>query len=247
MAKREILVYPDLEDLSRNVAEEFVRLVEQAVRSSGRFTVALSGGETPQRLYQLLPEAAYSERVPWKSVHFFWGDERCVPPEHSESNYRMARELLLARIPVPEENVRRMAGEKQPQVAAAEYEQTLIDFFRLTPGEWPRFDLMLMGIGEDGHTASLFPENDALRNQEKLVLAPYVEKLKAHRLTLILPVINHAANIWFLVSGASKATVMTEIFKANSGTPRIPATLVKPVDGSMTWFITEDAAAAPPA
>ncbi len=242
MAKRDIVTYRDLDELSRGAAEEFLRLAEHAVRNSGQFTVALSGGSTPQRLYKLLAEPAYSERVSWQHVYFFWGDERCVPPDHPESNYGMARTSLLSKIPVPDENVHRMAGEKEPQIAAAEYENGLKGVFRLAPGQWPRFDLMLLGIGEDGHTASLFPNNDALRNQENLVVAPYVEKLKAHRLTLTLPVINHAAHLWFLVSGASKAAVLSQILKAEVVSARIPASLVKPVHGSLIWHIARDAA-----
>jgi 6-phosphogluconolactonase len=243
MAKRELVIDRDLEELSRRLAEEFVRLAESCVRDAGRFTVALSGGSTPKRFYALLAEPPYSERVPWPAVHFFWGDERCVPPDHSESNYGMARRLLLSKIPIPEANVHRMAGEKEPQIAAAEYENDLKAFFAVAPGQWPRFDLMLMGIGEDGHTASLFPGSDVLENRENLVLATYVEKLKAWRLTLTLPVINHTANIWFVVAGASKAGVLSQILKADIVSPGIPASLVNPVDGRLTWFVTQDAAA----
>ena len=242
MAERELVIGRDLDELSRRAAEEFVRLAGQSVGHSGQFTVALSGGSTPKSLYHLLTGPAYSERVPWHKVHFFWGDERCVPPDHPESNYGMAKAALLSKVLIPEENVHRMAGEKEPQIAAAEYEKTLIEFFNLKPGEWPRFDLMLMGIGEDGHTASLFPESEALENREKLVVATYVEKLKAYRLTLTLPVINHAANSWFLVAGASKATVVSRILKADPASSPFPAARVAPVDGRLIWFITQDAA-----
>jgi 6-phosphogluconolactonase len=242
MAERELVICRDLDELSRRAAEEFVGLAGQSVRHSGRFTVALSGGSTPKSLYHLLGEPAYSERVPWHKVHFFWGDERCVPPDHPESNYGMAKAALLSKVPIPEENVHRMAGEKEPPVAATEYERTLIEFFGLQRGEWPRFDLMLLGVGEDGHTASLFPESEALENREKLVVATYVEKLKAYRLSLTLPVINHAANIWFLVAGASKATVVSRILKAGPASSRLPAARVAPVDGRLIWFITRNAA-----
>jgi 6-phosphogluconolactonase len=242
MAKREIIVAASLDALARDAVEEFIRLAEEAARYFGRCSVALSGGSTPQSFYKLLAEPAYSQRIPWNEVHFFWGDERCVPPKHKESNYGIARSLLLSKIPIPDENVHRMAGEKEPQLAAAEYEKTLFDFFGLSPGDWPRFDLMLMGIGEDGHTASLFPDNEALANQKNLTVAPYVGKLKAHRLTLTLPVINQAANIWFLVSGASKAGILSQVVETDVASPRIPATLVSPVDGRMIWFVTQDAA-----
>ncbi len=242
MAKPDVVICRDLDELSRSAAEQFVRLANACARRSGRFTVALSGGSTPKSFYALLADPRYSERVPWQLVHFFWGDERCVPPDHPESNYGMARTLLLSKIPIPEANVHRMAAEKEPQIAAAEYEKTLIDFFGLKRGEWPRFDLILLGIGEDGHTASLFPDSEALENRDNLVVATYVEKLKAHRLTLTLAVINHAANIWFLVAGASKAVVLSQILIADGASPRLPAALVNPIDGRLIWFVTQDAA-----
>jgi 6-phosphogluconolactonase len=242
MAKREIVILRDLDELSRKAAEEFIRLAEQAIGQTGRFSVALSGGSTPKGLYGLLAEPEYSNRVAWQHVHLFWGDERCVPPDHPESNYGMAHSLLLSKIPIPQANVHRMPGEKEPQIAAAEYERELIKFFGLKRGEWPRFDLMLMGIGEDGHTASLFPDSDALQNRENLVVSAYVAKLKAWRITLTLPVINHAGNIWFLVAEASKAAILSQILKADVGSPRIPASLVNPVDGRLIWFVTQDAA-----
>jgi 6-phosphogluconolactonase len=242
VSSTELIVERDLEQASRRAAEEFVRLAGEAQRQSGRFTVALSGGSTPQRLYALLAEPTYAQRVAWNKVHLFWGDERCVPPDHAESNYAMARRLLIANVPVPAGNVHRMAGEKEPAGAAAEYARGLMESFELRPGEWPRFDLMLMGIGEDGHTASLFPGHPALQNQTDLVLAPYVEKLQAHRITLTFPVINHAANIWFLVAESTKAAVLSEILKAEVSSPRLPATFVKPEDGRLVWFVTAAAA-----
>ncbi len=246
MAEREIAIYRDLEELSRDAAEKFIGLAERAIRDSGRFSVALSGGSTPQTLYQLLAEPAYSERLPWQRVHFFWGDERAVPPDHPESNYGMARALLLSKIPCPDENIHRMAGEKEPELAAAEYQNTLQVFFGLAPGAWPRLDLMLMGIGEDGHTVSLFPDNDALENRQNLVVAPYVKTLNSYRLTLTLPLINHAANIWFLVAGASKAAVLGQILKADGAASKIPAARVDPISGHLVWLITQDAAAGSP-
>jgi 6-phosphogluconolactonase len=241
MDKSAVIVEPDLERLSVRAAEEFARLAEAAQRTSGRFAVALSGGSTPQRLYALLAGPPYSRRVRWDQVHFFWGDERCVPPEHPDSNYGMARRLMIDKLALPEANVHRMAGEKEPSVAAAEYEKTLLDFFKLAPGEWPVFDLLLMGIGEDGHTASLFPHNDALQNQKNFVLAPYVEKLQAHRITLTFPVINRGAHIWFLVAGAEKAPVLQEIWEAKAPNPELPATFVRPLDGRLLWLVTSEA------
>jgi 6-phosphogluconolactonase len=243
MAKRELIICRDLDDLSRRAAEEFIRLAQQSARLAKRFTVALSGGSTPRSLYRLLAEPAYSERVAWRDVHFFWGDERCVPPDHPDSNYGMANAALLSKVPIPAGNVHRMAGEKEPQLAAREYENELIAFFGLGRGDWPRLDLILLGVGEDGHTASLFPENAAVENRENLVVAAYAQKLDAQRLTLTLPAINQAANISFLIAGASKALIVSEMLKADPASSSIPAGRVAPVAGRLNCFVTQDAAA----
>jgi 6-phosphogluconolactonase len=243
MSKPELVICRDLDELSRKAAEEFVGLAEQSIRQSKRFSVALSGGSTPGRLYRLLAEPAYSERVQWKNVHFFWGDERCVPPDHPESNYGMAHGALLSKIPLPRENVHRMAGEKEPRLAAAEYQNALMAFFAIARGEWPCFNLILLGIGEDGHTASLFPQSTALHNSADLVVSNYVEKFKAHRLTLTLPTINHAANILFLVAGSDKAAIVTETLNRGAASSRLPAAKVDPIDGRLTWLVSQEAAA----
>jgi 6-phosphogluconolactonase len=238
MAEREIIVCQDIAELSRQTAERFNQLVNQSVQASGRFTVALSGGSTPKHLYSLLASPDYNQ-TPWNNVHLFWGDERCVPPDHPESNFRMAQETLLSKIRIPAGNIHRMAGEREPQAAAAEYEKHLQEFFGLESGALPRFDLILLGIGEDGHTASLFPGSDALDETKRLVVAPFVEKLKSYRLTLTLPVLNNGAAVWFLVTGSNKAGIVKEIF---SGSSDLPAAKIQPVNGTLTWFITQDAA-----
>ena len=235
MAEREIIIYHDTAELSRQSAERFSQLVNQSVQVSGRFTVALSGGSTPKHLYSLLASSGYKERISWDNVHLFWGDERCVPSDHPESNFRMAQEALLSKVKIPAENIHRMAGEREPQEAAAEYEKDLQRFFGLESGALPRFDLILLGIGEDGHTASLFPGSDALNATKHLVVAPFVAKLSSYRLTLTLPVLNHAAEVWFLVTGASKADAVERIL---SGSSDLPAAKVQPVDGRLTWFVT---------
>jgi 6-phosphogluconolactonase len=242
MGEREIVVCRDVEDLNQRAAEHFVTISNRSVDSSGRFTVALSGGSTPKGLYSRLAQAGYRERIPWCGIHFFWGDERCVPPDHPESNYRMVYESLLSKIDVLAENVHRMKGEKEPAVAAAEYEAELKNCFNLPAGSLPRFDLVLLGIGEDGHTASLFPGSDALDETERLVVAPFVEKLGAHRLTLTLPVLNHAAQIDFLVAGQSKGDVLKELLEVKGESSRLPAARIQPRDGQLFWFITQDAA-----
>jgi 6-phosphogluconolactonase len=242
MSKREIIVCRDVDDLAQQAAAEFVRLAQLAIREKGRFAVALSGGSTPAALYSLLATPAFSPQIPWRQVHLFWGDERCVPPHHPESNYRMVREALLSKIQIPGANVHRMAGEKEPQVAAAKYEEELTDFFQLAPGAFPRFDLILLGLGEDGHTASLFPGTDVLEERKRFVAANYVAKLNAYRLTLTSPVLNHGGVVMFLIAGASKAPIVKEILRDDEQAAGFPATQVQPIDGRLVWLITEDAA-----
>jgi 6-phosphogluconolactonase len=243
MAEREIIVCRDVVELSRQSAERFSQLAIESVKAAGRITVALSGGSTPKHLYSLLASSDYSNQIPWKNVELFWGDERCVPPDHLESNFRMVQEALLSKIKIPLENVHRLRGEQEPQAAAADYDKELQRLFGLSSGALPRFDLILLGIGEDGHTASLFPGSDAL-NATNLVVAPFVAKLNSYRLTLALPVLNNAANVWFLIMGASKADAVKEALSASSD---LPAARVQPVNGKLTWYITQDAAPGIPA
>jgi 6-phosphogluconolactonase len=244
MAERDIVLCRDLVELSRQSAEQFSQLADQSIEASGRMTVAFSGGSTPKHLYSLLASPDYKNRIPWNNVELFWGDERCVPPDHPESNFRMAQEALLSRIQIPAGNIHRMRGEGQPQAAAAEYEKELQKFFDLNSRTLPRFDLILLGIGEDGHTASLFPGSNALNETQRLVIAPFVGKLNSYRLTLTLRVLNNAANVWFLVAGASKADAVKQVFSSSSD---LPAAKVQPVNGKFTWFITPDAAPGIPA
>src|SRR5919106_3561589 len=201
VSDREIIVCRDLADLNRRAADYFTYLAGEVAARSARFTVALSGGSTPKSVYALLASDGYRERIPWHQVHLFWGDERCMPPDHPESNYRMVRESLLAKIKIPNENVHRMPAEKEPGVAAVEYEAMLKESFHLSTGSLPRFDLILLGIGEDGHTASLFPQSDAVAEVERLVVASRAQQKDLYRLTLTLPVLNHAADVVFLVAG----------------------------------------------
>jgi 6-phosphogluconolactonase len=244
MVEREVIVCRDIVELSRQSAERFSRLALQSVEAAGRMTVALSGGSTPKHLYLLLASPDYQNRIPWGNVHVFWGDERCVPPDHPESNFRMAQEALLSRIQIPAENIHRMRGEGEPQAAAAEYEKELQKFFGFNPVGLPRFDLILLGIGEDGHTASLFPGSEALNETKHLVVAPFVATLNSYRLSLSLPVLINAANVWFLVAGASKVDAVKQAFSDSSD---LPAARVQPVNGKLIWFITRDAALEIPA
>ena len=233
----------DPKEVSTRAAELFVELAGEAVSTSGRFAAALSGGSTPRALYALLATDQFRQRVPWSRVHLFWGDERCVPPDHADSNYRMAREALLAKVPIPTENIHRMPAEqKDHRLAADAYEEALRVFFALQAGELPRFDLILLGMGEDGHTASLFPGTVALAETERLVVAVYVEKLDTHRLTLTVPVINHAAHVVFLVTGKSKAPVLREVLEGERQPQRNPIQLICPVEGKLLLIVDREAA-----
>lgn len=240
---REIIVCRDQDDLGRQAADAFVKSARQAVSFRGRFSAALSGGSTPRTLYQHLAEPPFSRRVPWDRVHLFWGDERAAPPDHPDSNYHMANETLIARVHIPPENVHRMPGERRDlDAAAAEYENVLRRFFEPTDDGWPAFDLVLLGIGSDGHTASLFPGSPVLEEGVRWVAAPYVEKLNAARLTLTLPALNHARQVLFLAAGKEKAPVLREILSDRPASPPLPARLIHPPDGRPIFFLDRAAA-----
>ena len=233
-------VWRDLSELSARGAELFASLAQESVNAIGRFTVALSGGSTPKALYQLLALDEMRARVPWQQTHVYWSDERAVPPHNEQSNYRMAHDALLAHVPVPAEQVHRMRGEDEPESAAREYEAILRQNFGA--GD-PRFCLILLGLGEDGHTASLFPHSPALLDDEHLVAAPYVEKFAAHRLTFTPRLINNAANIIFLVSGKSKSKALRTILEENADPRAWPASMVHPTNGNLIWLVDEEALA----
>jgi 6-phosphogluconolactonase len=230
------------QDLFQAAAEEVLRAATHAVAERGRFTIALSGGSTPRNMYTLIAANAATS-LPWDRMFFFFGDERHVPPDDPDSNYRMANESLLAKIPVPPANVFRIPAENPDADAAAEiYEQTLRKFFGLAPGEFPRFDLILLGIGPDGHTASLFPETAALQEKTRLVVANWVEKLGTSRITLTVPVLNHARCVAFLVSGIDKAAALHEVLEGKAPAEKYPSKLVQPSEGKLIWFVDRAAA-----
>jgi 6-phosphogluconolactonase len=230
------------QELFAAAAEEVVRTANEAVAQRGRFTIALAGGSTPKSLYNLLATNARTT-LPWDRMFFFWGDERHVPPTDPESNYRMAEEAMLSKIPVAAGNVFRIKTENpDASAAAADYEQTLKKFFTLEPGQFPSFDLILLGMGPDGHTASLFPGTAALQEKSRLVVANWVEKMKTHRITLTLPVLNAGRCVTFLVSGTDKATVLRAVLEENVPPEQYPAKLVKPNDGKLIWLIDRGAA-----
>jgi 6-phosphogluconolactonase len=230
------------QELFAAAAEEVVRAANEAVAQRGRFTIALAGGSTPKSLYNLLATNARTA-LPWDRMFFFWGDERHVPPTDSDSNYRMADEAMLAKIPVPAANVFRMKTENPEAAAVAEdYEQTLRKFFQLEPGQLPTFDLILLGMGPDGHTASLFPGTAALQEKSRLVLANWVEKMKTYRITLTLPVLNAARCVIFLVSGTDKAPALHAVLEEDVAGEQYPAKLVRPTQGKVIWLVDRAAA-----
>lgn len=235
----EVLATPA--DLFHAAAEEFVSLGRTAIGAQGRFSVALSGGSTPKALYSLL--ASKYTNFAWNRVFLFFGDERHVPPTDAESNYRMVDEALLTKISIPPENVLRVAAENpDAEAAASEYEARIRRFFELKANEFPRFDLVLLGIGPDGHTASLFPGSAALEETSRLVVANWVEKFKSHRITFTFPVLNNAAEVLFLVSGQEKADIVQRVFEAKNDPP-LPSQRVQPVNGKLLWLFDEAAAA----
>lgn len=233
-----IQALPDIDEVSHEAARIFLNAAERSISSQGRFTVAISGGSTPIRLFALLRSNIYADKIDWSRVHFFWVDERCVPKDDKDSNFKGAWDSLLSHISVPKTNIHRIKGEESPADGALEYESDLKGFFGADGV--PAFDLIFLGMGEDGHTASLFPASDSLKESERLAVPVYVEKLKSWRVTLTLPVLNNARSTIFLVTGKNKASVLKEIVENKS--VKYPAGLIKPNNGSLTWLVDEDAA-----
>jgi 6-phosphogluconolactonase len=238
---RTIEVLPTAADLFHAAAEEFISVGRSAIGAQGRFTVALSGGSTPKALYSLL--ATNYATFPWNRVFLFFGDERHVPPTDPESNYRMVNEALLTKITIPSENVFRVPGENPDALAAAaDYEAQLRRFFALKPSEFPRFDLILLGVGPDGHTASLFPDSEALEEKTRLVVANWVAKFNTHRITFTFPVLNDANEVMFMATGTDKADMLHQILEGKN-TPPLPSQRVQPSEGKLLWMLDEAAAA----
>ena len=242
--KPEILIVDDAAAVAHAAAADFARHCRRSVAEHSACSVALAGGSTPAGMYALLAtNAALRDAVPWEHLHFFWGDERHVPPDHPDSNYRMAHQAMLSRVPVAENRVHRIAGENpDAQRAAEDYEQTLRAYFALPAGVFPRLDLVLLGLGSDGHTASLFPATPALAEGERLVVANPVARLHADRITLTVPVLNHAARVVFVVSGRDKAAALQAVLEGAHLPERYPAQLIAPVSGSLAWIVDRDAA-----
>lgn len=235
----EVRIFDTLDKLAEKLSENLASLITGSISEHGRFNLVLSGGETPKAIYKNI-SANYSDALPWDKVLFYFGDERYVPHTDTSSSYRMARESLLDMLPVSSENVFPMPTKfRRPQDAADDYERTLRSKFR---GPWPRFDLVLLGLGADGHTASLFPGSDALHEKEKWVSVALAPDEPKTRLTLTLPAINHAANIFFIVTGEKKSPALRDAFSKDVDIDSCPAAAVRPHDGSLIWWLDKSAA-----
>jgi 6-phosphogluconolactonase len=243
MPDTHLRVFADLEGISAAAAELFCELGQGRWREGRTFSVALSGGSTPQGLYELLARPPRSIEIPWERVHLFQVDERCVPPDDPQSNYRMMRETLLRHVPIPEANFHRMAAEQADRDEAARaYAAELGRILQPGPGEFPRLDLVFLGMGPDGHTASLFPGSPALTEQDLWVRSNFVEKFATHRLTLTYPVLNAARQLVLLVSGAEKAETLRRVLRPEAGAVPLPAQSIRPSDGDVSWYVDRAAA-----
>lgn len=239
--KVDIRTFKDIESLSRAAAEIFVQAAANAVQARGRFLVALSGGSTPTVLYRLLSTEPLRDQIDWQHTFLFWGDERCVPPEEESSNYRQANEILLKCVPIPDKNILRIKGELPPEEASDAYAHTLKHF--ADPGlDWPRFDLVLLGMGADGHTASLFPGSQVYVATPTLAVSANYHGRPAQRVTLTPPVFNSARVILFLVAGADKTGALQHVLSDEFVPGQYPAQRIRPADGQVIWLVDEAAA-----
>ena len=239
------VVEPDPAALAYHAAHHLVELAEEAVAARGRVRIAFSGGSTPKATFALLADPAHPflQRMPWTELELFFVDERTVPPDHPDSNYRMTKEALLDHISLRPDQIHRIQGELEPEVAAAQYEFDIRRSFRLEGAEGPRFDIVTLGMGDDGHTASLFPHTEALNEMGRLVVANQVPQKDTWRVTLTWPVINHAREVFFLIAGADKADRLKEVFLGPKDVERLPSQLIWPASGILTLILDKAAAA----
>lgn len=245
----ELIVQPDIESLAQAAAGHIIAASEAAIAARGRFTIALAGGSTPAALYRLLAAPSNVDRLDWRHTEVFFGDERCVPPQHEWSNYGMAWRTLLSHVPLPPGQCHRMEGELPPTAAASSYARTLACAFDLRAGSWPQFDVILLGMGEDGHTASLFPGMEALAEAGKTVAAtevPAYVRPQVPRVTLTLPVLNAGREVMFLLAGQGKAAMIKRVLEEatleKGERELLPSARVRPVPGHLTWFLDRAAA-----
>jgi len=250
--QRTVKIFGDAGQLNRFAAEKVIEIAAEAIEKYNRCTLALAGGSTPKSLYRLLGADEFKNKIDWSKVFFFFGDERNVTPDNEESNFRMAKENLFAPLKIADENIFRWRTEiKDAEIIAGNYELAIWKYFEdkeesvVTNGDldFPRFDLILLGLGADGHTASLFPFTNALSETKKIAVANPVEKLDTTRLTLTLPVINNAANVIFLVKGADKAAILQTVLEGEFQPEKFPAQSVKPENGKLFWLVDDEAAA----
>lgn len=239
-----IQIVPDADAMSRAAAETIVAHLSESLQTHDVYSIALSGGSTPRRLYELLAnDAKLQVQIPWDRVHFFWGDERHVPPGHPDSNYRMADTALLSKVPIPSTNIHRIRAEgSDADKAAADYAREIRRFFKIDAGQMPRFNCVLLGMGPDGHTASLFPGTFALEETKRLAVANWIEKFQSYRITITVSVINNADRIIFLVSGEEKADTLKAVLEDDVKSNRYPAQRIRPSDGKLIWFLDQSAA-----
>jgi 6-phosphogluconolactonase len=241
MSEPQLIILNDAAELYVRAAEETAHIAGESVCTHGEFTLCLSGGSTPAATYDLLA-TRFNLSVDWKEVQFFWGDERCVPPEHPESNFAMANRTMLSKLTLRPEQVHRMRGEDEPAGAAAAYEAELRRHFGLGDGEFPRFDLVMLGLGDNRHTASLFPGNPAIHETQRMVVAVDVDAEPRKRLTLTPPVINNAQRVMFLAAGQGKAAAVKDILEGPRDPDKFPAQIVAPTDGAVIWLLDKAAA-----
>jgi 6-phosphogluconolactonase len=239
-------VEPDPAALARRAAQYFLEMTTEAVQAHGRARIAISGGSTPKSTFALLadPNEPWRNHMPWDSLDLYWVDERCVPPDDADSNYRMTREAMLDHVPLHPDQIHRIECELDPEAAAARYETELRNSFRLEGAESPRFDLVALGMGPDGHCASLFPHTEAIHELSRLSVANHVPQQKdSWRVTLTWPVINHASSVFFLIAGQDKAAVLNEVLTGPRDPERLPSQLIWPASGILTLILDKAAAA----
>jgi len=236
--KRKLHAYPNKEQMVTATTERVINEIGQAIQERGLCNMALAGGNTPREVYSTLADDPYRDRVDWDRLHLFWGDERMVPPEHEDSNFRMVKETLLDHVGIPDGNVHRIRGEIVPEQAAREYAEFLHNHFK---SDSPRFDIILLGIGEDGHTASLFPGTDAVEECKLYTVGVFVPRLDTWRVTLTFPVLNAAREVLFLAAGKSKSDIVQRIISIKQPAKEFPASMVNPEDGTLHWMLDSEA------
>jgi len=236
-----IRISPTIEGTITNIAGYFISIASEQINQKDIFSVALSGGSTPKSLYEFLAQDASADDLPWDKIHFFWGDERAVPPDHPDSNFLQASSTLLEPRLIPAENIHRIMGELDPKTAAAFYQEEILAWFKDTP---PRFDLVLLGMGTDGHTASLFPGSQALQDsqQNQWVTANQIPQLSSWRITFTAKLINAAEQVVFLVTGQPKAETLFKVLEGPNLPNKYPSQLINPHNGSLIWILDQAAA-----